>query len=312
MRIMDSLLATLNGHTNWIYALSFSPDGTLLASGGWEHTVRLWDITTFRSVGDLNNHSTEIYCLKFSSDGRLLASGSANNDSGVRLWNVPRQQLVTTLKGHTNVVHAVSFSPDDQFLSTGSYDKTVRIWDVSTGTEQIQLSGNGEQVYGVGFSQDGKSVLSVTARSHLTRWLLSGTNPIVTQHKFSYYAHAVALSSDARQLAAGYGTKRNRNTSPLGEVRVWDVVTGEEQGCFQGHEHWVYSVAFSDNGKRMVSGGWDGKVKLWDLETGQEIVTLGGHQGIVLSAVFSPDQQLLASAGYDQKIRLWDLSHWSD
>ena len=86
-----------------------------------------------------------------------------------------------------------------------------------------------------------------------------------------------------------------------------DVATGKSRGRFRGHENWVYSVAFSPNGRMLATGGWDGAVKLWDLKSGQEIATGNGHKGIVLAVAFSPDSRMVASTGYDQRVRLWDM-----
>ncbi|KIX02675.1 uncharacterized protein Z518_08617 [Rhinocladiella mackenziei CBS 650.93] len=128
-------LQTLEGHTHYVKAMAFSPDGSLLVSASIDHTVRLWKVSTGQAVQTLQGHTNSVRAVVFSPDGSLLAS--ASDDGAVRLWKVSTGQAVQTLEGHTslghtNFVEAVAFSPDGSLLASASCDHTVRLWKVGT------------------------------------------------------------------------------------------------------------------------------------------------------------------------------------
>ena len=127
-------VALLTGHTDWVYSVSFSPDGQTLASGSWDRTVRLWEVASGQEKATLQGHTNWVTSVSFSPDGQTLASGS--RDETVRLWEVASGQEKATLEGHTKWVTSVSFSPDGQTLASGSQDETVRLWEVASGQEK--------------------------------------------------------------------------------------------------------------------------------------------------------------------------------
>ncbi|KAJ5464315.1 uncharacterized protein N7458_000001 [Penicillium daleae] len=135
---------TLEGHSDFVWSVVFSPNGRLLASGSRDKTVRIWDTATGGLQQTLEGHSDQIQSVVFSPDGRLLASGS--RDKTVRIWDTTTGSLQQTLEGYSDQVHSVGFSPDGRLLASGSADKTVRLWSTATGGLQQTLEGYSDQI----------------------------------------------------------------------------------------------------------------------------------------------------------------------
>ncbi|MEH2347119.1 MAG: WD40 repeat domain-containing protein [Nostoc sp.] len=288
---------TLGGHANAVSAVSFSPDGKMLASGSDDNTVKLWDTSTGKEIKTLTGHTNSVCGVSFSPDGKMLASGS--DDNTVKLWDTSTGKEIKTLTGHTNSVCGVSFSPDGKMLASGSDDNTVKLWDISTGKEIRTLTGHTSSVLGVSFSPDGKVLASGSDDNTVKLWDTSIGKEIktLTGHKNGVWD--VSFSPDGKILASG---------SADNTVKLWDTSIGKEIKTLTGHTNLVRGVSFSPDGKMLASGSADNTVKLWDTSTGKEIRTLTGHTNSVRGVSFSPDGKMLASGSDDKTVKLWDTS----
>lgn len=124
-------LFSFEGHTAWVTAVTFSPDGQSFASGSHDHMVRLWDVQTKQCRYTLRGHRSWIQTIAYSPDGNLLASGG--NDKEVRLWDTQSGACIRVLRGHTSRILSVFFDPKSQRLISSSDDRTVKLWDTESG-----------------------------------------------------------------------------------------------------------------------------------------------------------------------------------
>jgi WD40 repeat protein len=164
---------SLVGHADIVKDVAFSRDGLLASAGGYDQTVRLWEVGTDTVAHTLTGHTGMVTRVAFSPDGNLLASAGANikqeiirtsgsphnrqgrRDQTVRLWDVSTRSERFTLTGHTDGVQDVAFSPDGRLLASAALDRTVRLWDVSTGSAVNTLTGHIGGVSSIAFSPDG-------------------------------------------------------------------------------------------------------------------------------------------------------------
>ena len=138
LRRRDQATATLKGHTNSVYGVAFSPDGSLLATASTDGTARIWDLATCATRTTLQGHTSSIEGVAFSPDGSLLAT--ASTDWTARIWDLATGATRTILRGHTSSIEGVAFSPGGTLLATASSDGTTRIWDVDTGAARLTLA----------------------------------------------------------------------------------------------------------------------------------------------------------------------------
>ncbi|MBV8858478.1 MAG: TIR domain-containing protein [Acidobacteria bacterium] len=282
---------TLTRHNGTALTVAFSPDGTMLASGGDGKTIELWDTQTGKLKQTIE---TDAWVVAFSPDGTMLASGG--DDRTVKLWDVQTGTLKRTLSGHRRFVLAIAFSPDGSMLASGSDDRTVKLWDVQTGQLRQTLTGHREQVGGVAFSPDGKILATGSVDATIKLWdVQTGQlKQTLTGHRDN--VNDVAFSPDGTMLASG-GDDRT--------VKLWDVQTGQLKQTLTGHSKSVAAIAFSPDGSMLASGSDDRTVKLWDVQTGQLRQTLTGHHQWIWALAFSPDGKMLASGSFDSTIKLW-------
>ena len=146
--------ATLEEHADGVSSVAFSPDGAILASGSFDHTVKLWDVTTGTNTATLEGHTHRVRFVAFSPDGRTLASGTESGTDMVKLWDVASGANTATLEGHASVTSVV-FSPDGATVVTGSWDGTINVWDVMSGTYTTAMDGQGAPITSISLSADG-------------------------------------------------------------------------------------------------------------------------------------------------------------
>jgi WD40 repeat protein/energy-coupling factor transporter ATP-binding protein EcfA2 len=204
-----------------------------------------------------------------------------------------------TLGGCKSSVNAVAISPDGKMIVSGSYNKTVRLWDVSGNPIGQPLRGHEDCVNSVAFSLDGKLIISGSDDNTVRLWDIDG-NPIgqpLRGHEDA--VNSVAISPDGKLIVSGSSDKT---------VRLWDIDGNPIGQPLRGHEDGVTSVAFSPDGKMIVSGSSDETLQLWDIDGNPIGQPLQGHESFVNAVAFSPDGKMIVSGSDDNTVRLWDIS----
>ncbi|MFF7330268.1 AAA family ATPase [Streptomyces sp. NPDC008150] len=318
--IVNAPLATpLLGHTGAVYLTSFSPDGRLLATAGYDRTVRLWNVANParpKALGKpLRGNASWVSSAVFSPDGHVLAG--AGDDGTVRLWNVtdpahPRA-IGTPLRGHDGTVYLVAFSPDGRTLAAANENHTVRLWNVADPAHpksEASLRSSADAVRTVAFSPDGRTLATGGDDDDVRLWNVADprrprpAGAPLTGHTDT--VHSLAFSPDGHTLASG---------SADDTVRLWNVRdprrAAQVGGPLTGHTGPVWSVAFSPDGTMLAAGSADSTASLWNVSDpaypSQVGEPLAGSSGEMYAVGFSPDGHTLATGSGDGKVRLWSI-----
>jgi WD40 repeat protein len=221
------------------------------------------------------NHGRPIRALALSPDGKTLVT--AGLDKVVRFWDPATGQQRQVLKGNHGAVLSLAFSPDGAMLATGGSGGAVQLWDAVTGQERQALSGHTGGVGSLAFAPDSKTL--VTASGY---WTIQVGTPV--------------------------GRFLPRDYTQAGEVKWWDVKTGEQKTRSRGRTPKVLATAFSPDGKRFATASAGPAIKLWDPATGQTTDLLTDHEGPIFALAFSRDGKELATAGWDGAVRIWEVA----
>jgi WD40 repeat protein len=328
-------LATPTGHSSFVKACAYSPDGRHIVSASGDSTLKIWDAESGAELATLTGHSftllrrleievklaelatltgsRTVNACAYSPDGGRIVSASM--DHTLKIWDAESGAELATLAGHSNEVTACAYSPDGRRIVSASGDHTLKIWDAESGTDVATLAGHSHGVSSCAYSPDGRRIVSASVDSTLKIWDAgSGAELATLVHSREVYSRALytcAYSPDGRRIVS---------TSGDHTPKIWDAELGVELATLVGHADNVIACTYSPDGRRIVSASVDSTLKIWDAESGVELATWGvppatwdvapldrpgGYWGEMGACAYSPDGRRIVSASKNT-LNVWD------
>jgi WD40 repeat protein/tRNA A-37 threonylcarbamoyl transferase component Bud32 len=285
-------LFILFGHTKVVLKVAFNGDGSRLASGSLDNTVRVWNVRTGQPLLELQ-HAGPVTGVAWNGDGNRLATASGT----LRVWDARTGELQRELKGHLAPVGSVAWSSDGSRLAGGSADGKVRVWDANSGNTLLELKGHTAAVLHLAWSKDGSRLASTSLDKTVRVWDAQTGQSLLELKRPTRGSWTVAWNNDGSQLAAA---------SSFDELFVWDVKAARIRFAMSARASGVMGMAWSGDDSRLAVACGDKTVRMLDAGTGQTLVVFKGHNAIVRGVAWCADCSLLASASDDKTVRLWD------
>ncbi len=306
VRLRDAhgkVLRALEGHSDVVAAVAFSPDSKWLATGSYDRTVKLWPMENESEPKTLKGHTNWVFAVQFSADGTRLAS--SGYDKTVRLWDPATGQQLNMLTGHTATVRSIAFSADGKHLVSGSADRTARVWDLAKPEAYVELKGHEAAIRAAAFAPDGATVATAGEDNSVRLWEAASGKPLRTLTGHTNMVWSLAFSPGGRTLASG-GFDNS--------VRIWDPATGRSLQELKGHTDVVAALVYSPDSLALVTASYDKTLKRWaaknppapplaDLQIAEE----GGAR----FALVTPDSRTLITGGVNRHVKFWDVASGS-
>jgi eukaryotic-like serine/threonine-protein kinase len=309
------LYRDFHGQNGAVLAVAISPDGKLLAAGGGEGIIHIWDISRGLETATIRIQPRRLVdAIAFTPDSRTLVSGAWYDV--VRVWDVASGKLLRTFPTKTYRVRCLALSADGKLLATGEEEGGVQLWNFKSGSAITEGIGsdkpgivaprmdNGRPGLGVGFSQDGNVMAAVfgwDSEAGGNVWIGEMSNGIPRQKLRLPGSGTLALRPDGQMLAVGAGA----------DIQIRDTATGQLRASLSGAV-----PAYLPDGKTLATGGNDRMVRLWPLGTNNwdavESKIIGSHFDYIVNLAVSPDGRFLASGANDGSVKVWDLAQTGD
>jgi WD40 repeat protein len=293
-----SVQASLRGEHGEVNTVALSPGGRLLAAGGTDGKVHIWNTATGRQIGALSGPSGAITAVAFSPDGIALAASTA--DGAIWLWNSASHRLLWRVAGRTGPVDDLTFSPHGAMLASASADGTLGLWNLAAGREELQLPASGKPIRVIAFSPGSPLLAAAGDDGVVTLWdVAKPADPRVVRR----LAGAGAAISD---LAWGHGARGDMIAAESGsEVLLWNLKTGTRFRLARA-SYGARGLAFSRNGNLLLVAGSLYMVRLWDTTTGEQVSSIAYRfTGDVRALAYDPVSGSLALGGAAGTVQFW-------
>jgi WD40 repeat protein len=283
--------ATLEGHTDDVLAIVYSPDGKLFATASEDKVVRLWDVATNKAVAVFDKHAEPLTCLAFSPDSKALAG--SGREKVIHIWDVGERKLRASLTGHREGLAALAFSADGKTLASIDIASQIKLWDLENEQVRAAINGNVEDETAFAFAP-GATAVAVGNSDGAIKVIDLASREAHTIEGHKNFIQALAYSPDGKTLAAGYRDK---------SVKLWDIATGKSSITLSPNAGPISCLAFFKDGSILAAGTDDATVHLWDLSTRKLDNTIRTGAGAVRALAPTADGKTIATASTERLIR---------